>query len=122
MTVALPCSYPLDIRIYIFVVKMLVKAGADLQTAISSANIRLELLRVLLKAGAELEAKVPSGYTPLHLAAGKGHVEVVTALLKAGAESNDLCRRHTSTRLCRKRAPGGCDSAGEEGRHQSTEL
>jgi len=42
----------------------------------------------LLERGANPNAKGHAGYTPLHLAAFKGHVEIVKLLLERGANPN----------------------------------
>ena len=43
-----------------------------------------------MKAGAYLEASTAEGFAPLHLAALKGHLEVVTTLFKAGGDLHAL--------------------------------
>ena len=79
-------------------VKALLKDGADVNsaqgdgmTALHWSAMRgdLEMTEMLLYAGVNLRATTRLGaYTPLMLAARNGHGPVVTALLKAGAESS----------------------------------
>jgi cytohesin len=45
-------------------------------------------VRALLAAGADVDAKLSHGHTALMLAAGEGHLEIVKALLAAGANPN----------------------------------
>jgi ankyrin repeat protein len=40
----------------------------------------------LLERGADPNAKNDDGWTPLHIAAGEGHVEIVKLLLERGAD------------------------------------
>jgi 8-oxo-dGTP pyrophosphatase MutT (NUDIX family) len=47
----------------------------------------LDLVEALLAAGAEIAATDGGGYTPLHLAAGRGELPLVTRLLLRGAET-----------------------------------
>ena len=44
--------------------------------------------RALVEAGADVSAKETDGWTPLHLSAQKGHLEVARALIEAGADVN----------------------------------
>ena len=44
------------------------------------------MVKKLIQAGGEVNEQNGSGWTPLHQASGSGHVEVITALLAAGAD------------------------------------
>ena len=44
-----------------------------------------EVVDVLLSNGAQIEAATKSGFTALHMACGKGHVDVVASLLAQNA-------------------------------------
>ena len=44
------------------------------------------MVKALLEKGADVHAKKNNGDTPLHLACGNGHAEVVKALLEKGAD------------------------------------
>ena len=46
----------------------------------------MEVVERLIQAGGEVNEKNEIGWTPLHQASGSGHVEVITALLAAGAD------------------------------------
>lgn len=48
-----------------------------------------EVVRLLLEAGADPQARDEAGYTPLLVAAERGHVEVAKALVRAGADVRD---------------------------------
>jgi cytohesin len=47
---------------------------------------------MLLDAGAEKNSACKNGFTPLHMAVGDAHLEVVRVLLDAGAEKNSACK------------------------------
>ncbi len=78
-------------------VKLLIKAGADLNEArndgatplyMASQNGHNKVVAILLKAGADLNQGTDDGVTPLYIASQNGHVEVVEILVKAGADFN----------------------------------
>ena len=48
----------------------------------------LEVIKALLAAGADIHACGINGWSPLHMAASRNHVEKATALLEAGANVN----------------------------------
>ena len=50
------------------------------------------LAGILLKRGGNLEATDRDGYTPLHMAAEKGHIDVVAFLLGKGANKDALAK------------------------------
>ena len=74
------------------VIEALLAAGADPNARTNwgnSAPLHLArsaaAVRALLAAGADLEAATKGGATPLYVAVGDGNLEVIRALLKAGA-------------------------------------
>ncbi|MBI3401851.1 MAG: ankyrin repeat domain-containing protein [Acidobacteria bacterium] len=79
-------------------VRALLKDGADVNSAQADGMTALhwaagkndvDLARLLLVAGANLKATTRiGGYTPLLIASRSGHVDMVTALLGAGADPN----------------------------------
>ena len=56
----------------------------------AAATGRLELLLALLLDGAQIEARSADGSTALRWAVIQGHLQVVKALLKAGAHAERL--------------------------------
>ena len=46
----------------------------------------MEVVKGLIQAGGQVNRQDGKGATPLHVASGHGHVEVITALLAAGAD------------------------------------
>ena len=46
----------------------------------------MEVVEKLIQAGADVNEQTEMGWTPLHLASENGRVEVITALLAAGAD------------------------------------
>jgi ankyrin repeat protein len=52
----------------------------------AAQNGQLANCRLLIEIGAQLEAKTSDGWTPLHLAAERGHVEIVRLLCNRGAD------------------------------------
>ncbi len=81
---------------------------------------RRHMAQLLLAAGAEIDLPDASGYTPLHLAAHDGDVELVGALLARGAEVNP---RHDKgqTPLAVAVAAGHGEAADLLKRHGGTE-
>lgn len=83
-------------------VKLLIRAGADIDAQSSTGNTalmlaidrgKIEVAVALIEAGANLEIKGQKGWTALHNAASggdKGYKEVAEALLKAGASVDAL--------------------------------
>lgn len=73
---------------------------------IACGNGNIEMVRLLLAAKADVNEQIPStesstyrykGYTPLHMASEKGHDEIVTELIKAGADSTQLTQNNDSS-------------------------
>ena len=71
------------------------KSGGDLLTDAAGYN-RLEAARVMLEIGCPVN---PSGTTPLHQAALKGHVEMAELLIANGADVSARDDRHATTPL-----------------------
>ena len=83
-------------------VRFLIEHGADpnvevddgytcLLTAIESeAAESVQVVAELIEAGADIHARGINGWTPLHMAANRGHVEKARLLIDAGADVN--CR------------------------------
>ena len=71
----------------------------------------LDLVDRLLSAGAEVNAADGGGFTPLHLAAGRGELSLVTRLLLRGAETSMRDRGGPDTRRCRPGAGPRADGA-----------
>ena len=86
------------------VIKVLVKAGADLNAkdvngctplllVLENVTWQPEMVRALAEAGADVNAKDNNGYTPLILALGKKYPPVVVmAILKAGADAKGMSK------------------------------
>ena len=74
-------------RIAIF--RVLLAAGAKVTREIVNAadQDNLELVKLLLAHHADVNARSPNGMTALHCAVDRGYVEVVTFLLKRGADA-----------------------------------
>jgi ankyrin repeat protein len=93
-------SQPLGLAAYFGqeqAVRVLVEAGADVQTPARNAlgvaplgsavaGRNASITRLLLQAGADPNFRERGGYTPLHVAAHNGDVEILRSLLVAGAE------------------------------------
>ena len=60
---------------------------------------RLDEVGRLLSQGASVDYRAPDDNTPLHVAAFGGHLDVVHALLSAGAGTEAVARRHTPLTL-----------------------
>ncbi len=82
---------------HIDALKLLIKAGADLNQATNAGATPLfaasqeglvEVVESLVKAGADLNPTTDDGATPLFIASQEGLVEVVEILVKAGADLN----------------------------------
>ncbi|KAK9808969.1 hypothetical protein WJX72_007183 [[Myrmecia] bisecta] len=61
---------------------------------------QLRTVQGLLEAGANARVKNPFGWEPIHLAALKGHVEVIELLLQHGASANARAGNQRLTPLC----------------------
>jgi hypothetical protein len=48
----------------------------------------------LIELHVDVDQKLDDGRVPLHLAANKGHVEILNHLITAGARLNEICTRH----------------------------
>eukprot|EP00282_Hemiselmis_andersenii_P013460 CAMPEP_0114129698 /NCGR_PEP_ID=MMETSP0043_2-20121206/11613_1 /TAXON_ID=464988 /ORGANISM="Hemiselmis andersenii, Strain CCMP644" /LENGTH=50 /DNA_ID=CAMNT_0001222989 /DNA_START=54 /DNA_END=203 /DNA_ORIENTATION=- len=48
----------------------------------------MDIVGALARAGAEIDAKDEDGWTPLHLAAAYGHVDIVRYLVENGANKD----------------------------------
>ena len=85
---------------HVEVVRLLIKAGADINTAttddfeaiplyIAAQNGHDKVASLLIKAGTQINrATANYGTAPLFIAAQGGHVQVVCLLIKAGADMN----------------------------------
>jgi hypothetical protein len=87
------------------IVADLIAAGADLDQVardetplLCAASRRPDIGVQLVEAGADPEFSPDGVYKPLHLAAARGHVDLVKALIKAGARS-DSCNIHEESAL-----------------------
>ena len=57
----------------------------------ASKNGQVEVVKKLIQAGGDVNEQTEYGSTPLLLASWFGHVEVITALLAAGADKTAKC-------------------------------
>ena len=59
---------------------------------------------MLVEAGADTDAETETGFTPLHMAAGQGNLEVARILVDAGADLGaKCCNRQTAEDLAEAR-------------------
>jgi len=58
-----------------------------LHLAVLNEGILVEIVQTLIDTGARLIARIQDGRTALHIAAGKGRVDIITALLKKSEEN-----------------------------------
>lgn len=67
--------------------------GESRQTALhlSVRYSALSAVHILASYGANVNAVDSSGMTPLHMAAGMLHKEIITCLIKQGADINMVC-------------------------------
>jgi len=84
---------------YATAVEMLIEAGAEvnymfgLGTALTEAifEVAEDVVLILIKAGADVTLpELTNNYSPLILAAGKGNLNIVTYLISAGADVNEV--------------------------------
>ena len=63
------------------------------QTALhlSVRNMALSAVQILTSYGADVNTVDSSGMTPLHMAAGILHKDIMTCLIKEGADMNVVC-------------------------------
>lgn len=54
--------------------------------SINDAECQMEIVETLLDAGAHIDAQTISGFTPLHVAASNGAIDIAKILCEAGAE------------------------------------
>lgn len=59
-----------------------------LLTAIESEDESTQILTELVRAGADIHASGTNGWTPLHMAAARGHVKKARLLMESGADVN----------------------------------
>ena len=78
---------------HVEVVDLLIRAGGDVNkqnesgfTPLHYASANGQVVERLIQAGGEVNTRSSDGWTPLHSASIGGHVEVITALLAAGAD------------------------------------
>ena len=78
---------------HVEVVDLLIQVGGDVNkqnesglTPLHYASANDQVLERLIQAGGEVNTQSSDGWTPLHIASIGGHVEVITALLAAGAD------------------------------------
>ncbi|XP_022310323.2 uncharacterized protein LOC111115775 isoform X1 [Crassostrea virginica] len=105
----------------------MLERGADVKTTTSSGDTSLylatygvlnspkaspEIIADLIKAGCDVNQQNQKGYTPLHRAASKGNVPVITCLLRHGADPY----------LCSKSGIYPIDSAIAAGHMEAAEL
>ena len=76
-------------------VDLLIQVGGDVNkqnesglTPLHYASANDQVLERLIQAGGEVNTQSSDGWTPLHSASIGGHVEVITALLAAGADKS----------------------------------
>jgi len=58
-----------------------------LHLAVLNEGVLVEIVQTLIDTGARLVARIQDGRTALHIAAGKGRVDIITALLKKSEEN-----------------------------------
>lgn len=83
-------------RGYVFLVELLLTFGATVRATsqatdatalhVAADNNRLEIVRLLLKWGANIHARNNYKDSPCHLAAYRGHADIVWTLLNAGSD------------------------------------
>ena len=69
-------------------VELLIENGADVSLHTAARHGLLEKLKELIGKGADVNAKNSEGQTPLDLASGKGHKDIVELLVEKGADSS----------------------------------
>lgn len=86
--------------------KMLIEEGADVsvrdtygRTPLHLVKNEAEIAKVLIEAGVDANAKDKSGFAPLHYAARYNDLNVVRALIAAGADMNTKSDKNGATAL-----------------------
>ena len=102
--------YVATMRGHANVVNILVKAGANLSARTTSHNNHVlmyvaaskghkKVVQILIAAGACVDASVCQNTTPLYVASGFGHEDVVRQLLNAGGNANSKSTSNQTTPL-----------------------
>ncbi|CAZ82771.1 unnamed protein product [Tuber melanosporum] len=96
-----------------------------LHLAVLNEGTLVEIIQVLVDAGARLVARIQDGRTALHIAAGKGRADIITALLKKSEENEhgrdfrDKNRRATEGSRAREVGADGDENMSESIHSQS---
>ena len=98
-----------------------------LHLAVLNEGTLIEIVQILIDTGARLVARIQDGRTALHIAAGKGRVDIITALLKKSEENEherdfkDKGRRATESSQTRE-ADADSDENVSELIHSQSDL
>ncbi|RPB03650.1 ankyrin [Choiromyces venosus 120613-1] len=93
---------------------------APLHLAVMSEGILSEIVQVLIDTGARLIARIQDGRTALHIAAGKGRVDIIASLLKKSEENeHERGLREEKRRAAQSSQTRDADVDGDENMSES---